>query len=398
MENKELIASVGKAMEDKELTAYYQPQYDALTNRVVSAEALVRWIRPNGTVVPPAQFVPELELTDAIVNVDWYMVKVVCETLAEQIDEGNAVPIAVNFSRWHVNEKDFVERLNAIVDSFYVPHDLLEVEITESALIDEQANIKAWIKQVREAGYTVAIDDFGSGLSSLQFVKEMPIDVLKIDKSLLSENCEDEKERIVLESIFYFAHRLKMTTVTEGVETGEQLGFLRTCSCEKIQGFLFAKPMPKEEYLKLCRTNTQISESEDILEVQAPASATQLLLDAVFMKYPLVIFSNLTRNSFYMMAYENFSATSCPSTGVFDELIVHGTATMHPEDQDAFSHTFSRENLLEEYNNGKKSVSLITRQQGDDGVYRRVETTDYFVKHPSVDDVLVISLCDNLEE
>lgn len=398
MESNELIVNVNRAMEMRELTAYYQPQYDALTNRVVSAEALVRWIRPDGTIVPPVQFVPELEKTDAIVNVDWYMVKEVCETLAEQIDEGNAVPIAVNFSRWHVAEKDFVEKLNAIVDSFYIPHTMLEVEITESALIDESESIKAWIKQVREAGYTVAIDDFGSGLSSLQFVKDMPIDVLKIDKSLLSENCEDEKERIVLESIFYFAHRLKMVTVTEGVETGEQLGFLRTCSCEKIQGFLFAKPMPKEEYLKLCRANTKITESEDILEVQAPSSATQLLLDAVFMKYPLVIFSNLTRNSFYMMAYENFSATSCPSTGVFDELIVHGTATMHPEDQEAFAYTFSRENLLNEYGKGKKSVSLMTRQLGDDGVYRKVETTDYFVKHPSVDDVLVISLCDNREE
>lgn len=398
MDNEKLISDITQAIENKELTAFYQPQYDALTNRVVSAEALVRWIKSDGTIVPPVQFIPELELTNAIVDVDWYMVKLVCETLAEQIDEGNAVPIAVNFSRWHVNEKDFVERLNAIADSFYVPHDMLEVEITESALIDESENIKSWIRQVRDAGYTVAIDDFGSGLSSLQFVKEMPIDVLKIDKSLLSENCEDEKERIVLESIFYFAHRLKMTTVTEGVETGEQLGFLRTCSCEKIQGFLFAKPMAKEEYLKLCRTNTQITESEDILEVQAPASATQLLLDAVFMKYPLVIFSNLTRNSFYMMAYENFSATSCPSTGVFDELIVHGAATMHPDDKEVFAQTFSCENLLNEYEQGKKSVSLMTRQLGDDGVYRKVETTDYFVKHPSVDDVLVISLCDNREE
>ena len=397
MDNRELIASVHQAMENRELTAFYQPQYDAITNKVVSAEALVRWVRKDGTIVPPAQFVPELELTDAIVDVDWYMVKEVCETLAQQMDEKTAVPIAVNFSRWHVNEKDFVGKLNAIVDSFYVPHNMLEVEITESALIDEQDNIKSWIKQVREAGYTVAIDDFGSGLSSLQFVKEMPIDVLKIDKSLLSGNCEDEKERIVLESIFYFAHRLKMTTVTEGVETGEQLGFLRTCSCEKIQGYLFAKPMPKEDYLKLCRGNTQISESEDILEVQTPASATQLLLDAVFMKYPLVIFSNLTRNSFYMMAYENFSATSCPSTGVFDELIMHGTATMHPEDKEAFASTFNRENLLAAYERGEKSVSLLTRQKGDDGVYRSVETTDYFVKHPSVDDVLVISLCDNRE-
>jgi hypothetical protein len=251
---------------------------------------------------------------------------------------------------------------------------------------------------VRKEGFAVAIDDFGSGVSSLSFVKEVEVDVLKIDKSLLSHNCEDEKERIVLESIFSFAHRLKLITVAEGVETREQLGFLRTCSCKKIQGFLFSKPISEEKYIEACHTQTKTCEMEDILMTQAPSSATQLLLEAIFTKYPLVIFSNLTRNSFYMMAYENFSSTSCPSTGVFDELIAHGASTMHPEDQEAFKTTFSIENQMAAYNRGEKYVKLITRQIGNDGVYRRVETTNFFVKNQSVDDLLVISLCDNLDE
>ncbi|MDE7279297.1 MAG: EAL domain-containing protein, partial [Oscillospiraceae bacterium] len=256
--------------------------------------------------------------------------------------------------------------------------------------------IVSFVDAIRKESFNVAIDDFGSGFSSLSLVKDISANVLKIDRSLLSGNCENEKERIVLESIFDFAHRLKFTTIAEGVETREQLGFLRTCGCQIIQGFLFAKPMPEDAFGEACSQRVLNEESEDILVSQAPASVTGLLMEAVFTKYPLVIMANLTRNSFYMMAYENFSARTCPSTGVFDELIVHGTSTMHPDDRELFSTTFSRANLLAAYERGEKFVKIVTRQIGDDGVYRPVETTDFFVKNPSVNDVLVITLCQNL--
>ena len=395
--DKNTTESVREAMKKKELVAFYQPQYDTITGEIVCAEALVRWIKPNGLVIPPMDFIPEMEQTDAINEMDWYVLRETCETWAMLRGMGIMIPISINFSRWHVHEKDFADRLNGIVDHFEIPHKYIEVEITESALIIESKMIRDWVCKVRDAGYSVAIDDFGSGYSSLQFVKDVPVDVVKIDKSLLSHNCEDEKERVVLESIFYFAHRLNLKTVAEGVETNEQLSFLRACSCVRIQGFLFAKPMEREEFLKICAEKSQGHDPGDILEIQAPSSATKLLMDAVFMKYPLIIFCNLTRNTFYMMAYENFTATSCPSTGNIDDLIAHGAATMHPDCKEAFATTFSRENLLKLYNEGKKSVSLLCRQMGDDGIYREVEVIDYFVKHPSVDDVLVISLCDNRE-
>jgi EAL domain-containing protein (putative c-di-GMP-specific phosphodiesterase class I) len=400
LSDNELIKEIKGAMERHELKAYYQPQYDSITNRLVSAEALVRWIKADGIMIMPGDFIPQLEKSEAIIDVDWYMLEEVCKLLNRQEKEDiHRVPIAVNFSRMHIlYENDFVEKLCRVVDSYQVPHSYIEIEITESAFVDKSREIADLVRGVRKEGFAVAIDDFGSGVSSLSFVKEVEVDVLKIDKSLLSHNCEDEKERIVLESIFSFAHRLKLTTVAEGVETREQLGFLRTCSCKKIQGFLFSKPVSEEKYIEACNTQTGICEMEDILAIQAPSSATQLLLEAIFTKYPLVIFSNLTRNSFYMMAYENFSSTSCPSTGVFDELIAHGASTMHPDDQEAFRTTFSIGNQMAEYNKGKKYIKLITRQIGNDGVYRRVETTNFFVKNQSVDDLLVISLCDNLDE
>lgn len=392
------VSDVFEAMEKRELCAYYQPQYDAITGRLVGAEALVRWIRPDKTTVMPGSFIPVLEEGDAICELDWYILREVCAFQKRQQGSKNPmVAIAVNFSRRHLYEENFLEQLSGIVDGFCVPRKMIEVEITESAFIDQSEKIAAWIAAVREAGFRVAIDDFGSGLSSLSFVKDISVDVLKIDKSLLSRNCEDEKERIVLESIFNFAHRLKLTTIAEGVETREQLGFLRTCSCKVIQGFLFAKPMPAEEFAGLCKKNDNVEETEDILRIQAPSSATQLLLEAVFTRYPLVIFSNLTRNSFYMMAYEHFTTQSCPSTGVFEELIEHGTSTMHPEDRELFRSTFSIPNLMNAYHKGEKYVGIVTRQLGDDGIYRKVETTDYFVKSPSVEDVLVITLCHTLD-
>ena len=136
----------------------------------------------------------------------------------------------------------------------------------------------------------------------------------------------------------------------------------------------------------------------DILQLQSPTSAVNLLMSVIFRRYPLVIFSNLTRNTFYRMAYQNFTSTGCPSAGMFDELIVHGTSSMHPDDKDSFARTFDRNNLIKAYKSGKQEISLVTRQLGDDGIYRRVETTDYFVKSSSSEDILVITLCDNLPE
>ena len=384
------------AMEKSEICGYYQPKYDATTGKLVSAEILARWIKSDGTVVPPFEFVPVMEESDDINALDWYMADEACRTIRDLGDR--AIPIAVNFSRHHIHESDFNARLSELLKKYDIRPELFEVEITESAMIDENEHIIEWIDQIHKLHIKVAIDDFGSGLSSLQFVKDMPIDVLKIDRSLLSGNCSGEKERIVLESIFYFANRLNLDTIAEGVETEEQLGFLRTCDCKKIQGYLFARPMPKDDFIGLCgQDRLRMTESQDILNLQTPASATQLLLSAVFQKYPLVIFANLTKNSYYMMAYDNFTTTECAATGVFDDLIKHGAETILVGERDVFAKTFSRDNLLKQYKAGAKEVSLITRQLGDDGIYRKVETTDYFVKSPASDDILVISLNTNIQ-
>ena len=140
------------------------------------------------------------------------------------------------------------------------------------------------------------------------------------------------------------------------------------------------------------------SSQEDILQIESEAGAVQLLLQAVCMRYPLIIYGNLTRNSYYMMTYENFTSKGCPSTGTIDDLIAHGTMSMHPEDRERWNAMFCRENQLRLYRDGKKEFHMVTRQIGDDGIYRRVETSNYFVRSPASEDVLVISLCNNFED
>jgi len=399
-EEKIILTEIEEAMKSHELQAYYQPLYDALSNKMVSAEALVRWVKKDGTVVSPAYFIPVLEKCDAILAVDWFILEESCKLLRYQIDQQlNPVPLSVNFSRMHLmyeNTSGITEKLCNIVDSYNLEHKWIEIEITETAFINQPEAVTDLVKAIRDLGFKVAIDDFGSGLSSLSFVKDVEVDTLKIDRSLLSKNCETDKERILLESIFNFAHRLRLTTVAEGVETKEQLGFLRTCDCKKIQGFLFAKPEPIKAFVEDCKSH-EPADIEDILQIQAPSSATQMLLDVVFMKYPLVILCNLSRNSYYMMTYENFTTTKCTGSGIYDELIAGGATTMHPDDRDIFLNTFSIENQIKKYEAGEKCIRIITRQMGDDGIYRRVETINYFVSNPATNDVLVITLCENLD-
>ncbi len=384
-----------QALEAGEITAFYQPQYDANTGQMVGAEALARWVTKDQKQISPADFIPVLETSTAINELDWTITEFACKTIQEL--GTHAVPISVNFSRWHALEADFIDNLQSILQTYHVKKELFHIEITESAFALEQEQILPWVKSIHEAGFTIALDDFGSGLSSIQTVTELPIDILKFDRSLLTSNCESEKERIALESLFYFANRLHIDTVAEGVETTAQLKFLQTCDCKKIQGFLFDTPLDKETFLILaCGNSHKLPEKLDIIDIQSESSASNMLLEATFTMYPLIILANLSKNSYYMMTYDNFTQTECAPSGNFDELILHGAKTMHRDDQERFKKTFSRSNLLKLKKEGYKTVSLITNQLGDDGIYRKVETTDLFIKNSASEDVLVISLNRNI--
>lgn len=388
--------ALSEAMAEGKIVAYFQPKYDTITGRISGAEALSRWLDDDGKPISPAEFIPLLEKSMLIAKLDWYILELTCQFQRRMLNSFlKPVTVSVNFSRMHTYETDFVNKLCEIVDRHHVPHDLIEAEITESALALEGTDIIAFVKNIRDAGFSVAIDDFGSGLSSLSFVKDVPANVLKIDKSLLSDNCENEKERVVLESIFSFAQRLKLFTVAEGVETKEQLGFLRTCGCDVIQGFYFAKPMPEKDYENLLRESLQTTLPDNMLD-QPASLMTRMLLKAIFMCYPMIIVGNLTRDSFYVMAYEHFTNHAAPTTGVYHEMVETLTETVHEDDRQRFLQAFDLQGQIAAYSRGERSKQIVVKQKGDDEVYRLTEITSCYMHNISSDDVMVITMMKNL--
>ena len=239
-----------KALENEEFLVYYQPKYDPKTRQMSGAEALIRWNSPAKGMVSPGRFIPIFETNGFITKIDHYMLAHVARDQRAWLDSGmKCVPVSVNVSRAHFIEEDLAEQIRDIVDEAGTPHDLIEIELTESAFFDDKNALITTIKKLKNYGFAVSMDDFGSGYSSLNSLKEMPLDVLKLDADFF-RNDDGERGRIVVSEAINLAKKLSMRTVAEGVEEKDQVDFLAEEGCDLIQGFYFARPMPKEEYEK----------------------------------------------------------------------------------------------------------------------------------------------------
>lgn len=304
MEN-ELLKEIKEAIKNGELKAYFQPQYYSDSASIGGAEALVRWVKADGTIIPPSEFIPQLEKEGNVSVVDWFITEQACKMIKTLGDK--AVRISVNFGRGHAHDKDFIKKLDALVKAYDIDKRLVGVEITESDVAIERVEVLEWARQIEEAGYSIAIDDFGSGLSSLSFVKDVPAKILKIDSSFLDDNCQTERGRIALESVFYFAKRLKLKTVIEGVETDEQLNFIHTCDCDYIQGFLFSRPVPQEDFINMCISGKNAKKClKNSFDNIGLLGQMKLLVDSVYMKYSYIIYSNLSKNAYQIMRKSNY--------------------------------------------------------------------------------------------
>ena len=251
MEKKKIIKEYYKAMEQNRIKPFFQPQYTANGFKVAAAEALCRIEIPDGTYILPEEFIGGLEYTGEICDLDWHMVKMVCSLLSEmRYRTGKQIPIAVNLSRRHTEEWDAAEHLCSIVDSCGLNHDLIEVEITET-YDEHDILLNDMIAKIRSKGFSVALDDFGSGNSTLGFVQETAFDTLKIDKSFLKGDCEDHKVKAVIESLIAMADNLGMKTVVEGVENARQLSYLNCYGCTLLQGNYLSEPLPEKRFLEL---------------------------------------------------------------------------------------------------------------------------------------------------
>lgn len=397
MDDKYLLHDIVAAMEVGELQAYYQPQYNAREGVIGGAEALVRWIKKDGTVILPKDFIPVLEEAGQLSLVDWFIAEDACKTI--KLLKDKAIRISVNFGREHASDDHFVEKLDKLINSYGIDKQFFGVEITESDVAADKKEVVNWVQSIEAAGYTVYIDDFGSGMSSLSFVKDVPAKILKIDRSFLNDNCQSEKGRITLESVFYFAHRLNMVTVVEGVETQEQLQFINTCDCDYIQGFLFSKPIPKDEFVWMCREEAPIEmhSSEPFDSQSAMFEQVRILIESVYKKFQVIKFANISKNSYTFMRRENYIDTKLPESGTYDDCLEQIIKLTVPESKKEIEQAFNRKSLLDAYAAGKKRVLKIVNQIDSDGNIHKVAIEDYFMENPRSKDVYIVSFFQSLD-
>lgn len=254
--DKRIEAVMKSALENGEFKAYYQPQYDAESKRVVGAEALVRWARPDGEIVSPGEFIPLFEKNGFISELDRHMFRIVCEQQKEWGNRGYAVvPVSVNVSRKLLYDLNFVEKYNRILTETAVEVQNVEVEITESVFFDNQPRLLDAIRHLHQSGYRILLDDFGTGYSSMAMLKDMSFDTLKIDKSFV-DNIGDERGNKIVDGIIRLAESLELSTIAEGVETREQYEYLKAHGCDVIQGYYFGRPMTAEAFGMLLSSQT----------------------------------------------------------------------------------------------------------------------------------------------
>ena len=239
------------AIENEEFVVYYQPKYNPNNDELSGAEALIRWNSPEFGIVPPGRFIPIFEKNGFITEIDHYMIEHVARDQKRWYDQGyKCVPVSVNVSRAHFVEPDLAEQIRNMVDAADARRSLIEIELTESAFFDDKKAIINTIKKLKEYGFAVSMDDFGSGYSSLNSLKDMPLDVLKLDAEFFRGDLEDERGEIVVSGAINLAKNLHMRTVAEGVEKRDQVEFLAKQGCDMIQGYIYDKPMPGNEFEK----------------------------------------------------------------------------------------------------------------------------------------------------
>lgn len=254
-EEHKLLLEFQAALENEEFTFYIQPKCNILTGKIIGAEALIRWIHPEKGIIPPMEFIPILEKNGLIGKLDYYIWEEVFKSIKAWIDSGNqAIPISLNLSRIDIFTLDVVTCFKELIQKYPIDQNLIEIEITESAYVEEYEKVKTIIKELREAGFMVSMDDFGSGYSSLNMLKDVNVDILKIDINFLEMNEQTSDKGIgILEAIVNMAKLMGLRIIAEGVEDKEQVELLLDIGCLYAQGYYFYRPMPLVQFEKVIK-------------------------------------------------------------------------------------------------------------------------------------------------
>lgn len=249
---KELEMKMERALRNGEFVPFLQPKYELENETIGGAEALVRWMDPVEGMIFPNEFIPLFEKNGFIVELDLYMFEQVCQLIEKWHHNGyKIIPVSVNMSRGHFTVPGFFKRYQEILRRYDIPENSIEIELTESLFYNELSTLKELINEIHESGMLCSIDDFGSGYSSLNMLKEVKVDALKLDRAFFKEVEDEQRGKKVINSVFHLAQSLNLQTISEGVEIRSQVDYLKELDCDFIQGYVFAKPMPVARFEEL---------------------------------------------------------------------------------------------------------------------------------------------------
>lgn len=349
IKEQRVVNNMKHALEHEEFVLYLQPKYELQNNVVAGAEVLIRWNSPSKGLISPAEFIPVFERNGFITKLDYYVWDKTCELLRKWMDEGkHPFPVSVNISRVSLYNPRLVEVICGLVEKYHIPRALLQLELTESAYTSNPKAIQDTMEHLQSEGFTLLMDDFGSGYSSLNVLKDIEVDILKIDMKFLSDTGKQGRSENILASVVRMAKWLNMPVVAEGVERVEQVSFLRSIGCEFVQGYYFAKPVPIEEYEKVAFETPFFQETD----MQEKYTDTDSLWDSTSQME--ILFSNMLE-AVAMYEYEN---------GTFELLRAN----------DAYYDLFGYSDINERQKNNGQMISIKYRGTVEQAFAQVVET------------------------
>ncbi len=342
---KELERRMDTALAKGEFKAYFQPKYEVNSGEIVGAEALVRWDSPESGFMSPGKFIPLFEQNGFIINLDQYVFEAVCKNMREWIDSGvKVVPVSINVSRLQFYKLDFVKRYTKIKDKYSIPDGLLELEFTESIVFENLDILRKIVLSLKKEGFSCSIDDFGSGYSSLNILKNLPMDTLKLDKLFFDDSENLERDKALISSVINMSRALDMKTVAEGIESWAQVEFLKEIGCDIIQGYVYSEPIPHARFTNLLEGNrrkdmpTEIRKSISIVREENPEHAIEKYATLVGMMEGILIetdfntgvykFLNLSNDS-----KEHFAKMKMDGTNYNEMFTTMVDKYVHPDDR-----------------------------------------------------------------
>lgn len=343
IKEQRIINNMKNALKNEEFVLYLQPKYELQRNSIAGAEILVRWITADGRMISPGEFIPVFERNGFILKLDQYVWEKTCQLLAGWRDEGRKIfPVSVNISRVSLYNPKIVGVICGLTEKYNIPPEWLQLELTESAYTENPKAIKEMMEQLQKKGFSILMDDFGSGYSSLNVLKDIAVDVLKIDMKFLDGSGDDGRSENILASVVRMAKWLNMPVIAEGAERKEQVSFLHSIGCEYVQGFYFARPMPVKEYEKLLYEQPYFEDDE----TRRTSNDTNAIWTANMQME--MIFSNMMQAAaIYEYSDGNIEVVRV-NDAYFDLFGYHDTDRVHKEIEGSIDHV-DRERFMDTF-------------------------------------------------